>query len=197
MFRGKQVVITEKLDGENSSIYADGSYHARSVDSVAHPSRTRMSALAANIRTVGIPKGWKIVGENVYAKHSIYYNQLPDYFLVFGIIDENNISLSWDKVVEWCELLDLKTVPVIASFVWTQNFVDSAFWTSLYPTKSLYSTHNDAEGYVVRLAGEYSMDALGSSLSKFVRQGHVQAYYHWMNSELVFNSLASVKTSVC
>ena len=38
-FRGKQVVVTEKMDGENTTLYTDR-LHARSLDSRHHPSRT-------------------------------------------------------------------------------------------------------------------------------------------------------------
>jgi hypothetical protein len=36
---GREVVVTEKLDGENTTLYADH-VHARSVDSAHHPSRS-------------------------------------------------------------------------------------------------------------------------------------------------------------
>ena len=37
-FEGREIVVTEKLDGENTSMYADH-IHARSIDSRHHPSR--------------------------------------------------------------------------------------------------------------------------------------------------------------
>lgn len=37
-FEGKRVIVTEKLDGENASIY-NGYYHPRSVTDDGHPSR--------------------------------------------------------------------------------------------------------------------------------------------------------------
>lgn len=38
-FIGQEVVITEKMDGENSSLYPNGKTHARSLDSANHVSR--------------------------------------------------------------------------------------------------------------------------------------------------------------
>ena len=35
---GKQVIVTEKMDGENTSMYRHR-IHARSIDSLPHPSR--------------------------------------------------------------------------------------------------------------------------------------------------------------
>lgn len=46
-FAGKQVVVTEKMDGENTTLYRDF-VHARSIDSRFHPSRTWVKALQAN-----------------------------------------------------------------------------------------------------------------------------------------------------
>jgi len=40
-FDTQDVVVTEKMDGENTTLYTDG-YHARSLDSGFHPSRTRL-----------------------------------------------------------------------------------------------------------------------------------------------------------
>ena len=37
-FHGKRVIVTRKMDGENTSIYGDG-LHARSIDGRNHPSR--------------------------------------------------------------------------------------------------------------------------------------------------------------
>lgn len=45
---GCEVVVTEKLDGENTTLYADG-LHARSLDSAHHPSRGRVKALQGRI----------------------------------------------------------------------------------------------------------------------------------------------------
>lgn len=87
LFAGQQVVVTEKLDGENTTLYSSGHTHARSMDSGAHPSRSWVRALAATAGA-GLPEGWRVCGENVFAKHSVAYKALPSYFLVFGIYDE-------------------------------------------------------------------------------------------------------------
>lgn len=77
-FEGKEVVVTEKMDGENTSIYCDG-IHARSLDSRHHPSRSWVKGLQARIGWQ-IPEGWRLCGENVYAVHSIRYDDLESYF---------------------------------------------------------------------------------------------------------------------
>lgn len=76
-FVGREVVVTEKLDGENTTLYADG-LHARSVDSAHHPSRAWLKALHGRIAD-RIPAGWRVCGENLYARHSIPYDTLDGY----------------------------------------------------------------------------------------------------------------------
>jgi len=101
VFDGKEVVVTEKMDGENTTIM-NNIVHARSVDGRSHPSRNIVKQWAADWQHE-IPDGWKIRGENVYAKHSIFYDNLEAYFLGFAIWDESNICLSWDDTLEYID----------------------------------------------------------------------------------------------
>jgi RNA ligase len=80
IFANSDIVITEKLDGENTTFYPDY-LHARSLDSRHHPSRTWVKALHASIAH-NIPLGWPICGENLYARHSIAYKNLKSYFFL-------------------------------------------------------------------------------------------------------------------
>jgi hypothetical protein len=68
-FEGEEVVITEKMDGENTSLYRDY-YHARSLDSNSHPSQSWARQFHAQI-SWNIPEGWRVCAENLYARHSI------------------------------------------------------------------------------------------------------------------------------
>ena len=178
-FQGKRVIVTLKMDGENTTIYPDGYSHARSTDASPHPSRTRVRALAAEVGR-DIPEGWRICGENVYAVHSIRYNDLPDFFLVHSIW-EGDTCLSWGEVEYWSDLLELTTVPVI--------------WYGPMPSEEeltkIFSPYADAhEGYVVRVEDEFDAADFGSSVAKWVRPHHVQTDQHWMAGEMETNSLA-------
>jgi len=108
-FDRRRVVITEKMDGENTTMYADY-IHARSLDSSSHPSRGWVKNLHAQIRSK-ISPGWRICGENLFAQHTLHYANLPTYFMVFSIWDENNVCLSWDETRLYAGVLDLATVP--------------------------------------------------------------------------------------
>lgn len=92
IFANCQVVVTEKLDGENTTLYRDY-LHARSLDSRHHPSRAWVKALQARIGH-DIPKGWRICGENLYAQHAIAYQDLSSYFYLFAIWNQDNFCLS-------------------------------------------------------------------------------------------------------
>ena len=49
-FDGKNVVVTEKVDGENTSIYSNGCFHARSIDGRFHaPTQWPIRGIAGQI----------------------------------------------------------------------------------------------------------------------------------------------------
>lgn len=191
-FIGKDIIISEKIDGESSSFYHDY-YHARSLDSRHHDSRCWIKSYHANICR-NIPPQLRICGENLYAFHSIFYTKLPTYFFVFGIYDEHNYCLSWEETVEYCDLLGLSTVPVLYKGKFDLDFIKS-FWNG----KGTYPTYSDkerkipceAEGYVVRLQEQFHYDDFNKNCFKYVRKSHVQTDEHWMSKPVVPNMLIS------
>jgi hypothetical protein len=68
--RLEELVVTEKLSGENTTLYRDY-LHSRSLDYQPHPSRDWIKRLQAQIR-FDIPENFRVCGENVSAKHSIF-----------------------------------------------------------------------------------------------------------------------------
>ncbi len=175
-FVGKNIVITEKMDGENTTMYFDH-IHARSIDSRHHPSRDWVKRLHAQVKH-NIPESWRLCGENVYAKHSIYYETLPSYYLLFSIWDQRNICLSWDETLEWAELLGLETPAVLYRGVWDQSWFDNVDINT-----------EECEGYVVRLVDSFHYGHFSQSVAKWVRQSHVQSDSHWMHSDVEPNKL--------
>lgn len=180
-FLGKEVVATEKKDGENTNMYYD-LCHARSIDSKNHESRNWVKALHASIKN-DIPENMRICGENLYAKHSIYYEDLESYFYVFSIW-EDDIVLSWDETVSWANIFGLITVPVIYRGIWTKD-----------SHKECLSKLNldKQEGYVIRLADSFNVNAFSWSIAKWVRKSHVQTNQHWMYGKIVCNKLKGLK----
>lgn len=185
-FNGKRMIITEKMDGENSTMARDY-YHARSVDSKDHPSRSWLKRFHAHIAHE-IPKGWRICGENMYARHSIPYDDLQSYFYCFSIWNDKNMCLSWDDTVEWCKLLNMEHVPVLhESFIWDEF---TSHWMSDHDAVGFDPLKQ--EGYVVRNVNTFHYRDFGSNVAKYVRKNHVQTNEHWMHSKVIPNRLAPI-----
>lgn len=179
-FDGRQVVVTEKMDGENTTMYRDN-VHARSIDGKGGEDRAWVKQFWSQIRS-DIPEGWRICGENLWAKHSVSYSELKSYFYGFSIWDDFNIALPWADTVEYFDMLGVTPVPVLYEGIW-----DEAAIRNLVKSMDLEKT----EGYVVRLADSFHYDEFGQSVAKFVRKGHVQTDKHWRTQKFVPNSLAS------
>lgn len=179
-FKNKEIVVTEKMDGENATLYCDY-YHARSLDSKHHPSRDWLKNFHATFADQ-IPIGWRICGENMYAKHSIAYNRLDSFFYAFSLWD-GFVCKAWDETVEWFELLNLTTVPVLYRGLYDEDLLKDLAGNMDCSTQ---------EGYVVRVAAEFNLDQFSHSVSKFVRQGHVNTDQHWMYNAIEPNKLREV-----
>ncbi|GAB6902092.1 RNA ligase family protein [Kineosporia succinea] len=181
VLRAGEVVLTEKMDGENTTI-GPGYVHARSVDSPAHPSRTWVKALAARLAGE-LPDGMRVCGENLYARHSVGYDDLASYFLVFGVWlgDE---CLDWDATREWAGLLGLECVPELYRGPFPADGVPGL-------RRRWQEGHHRAvsEGFVVRTAGAFGRRGFGTHVAKWVRAGHVRTGTHWMSSEVTPNQL--------
>lgn len=179
-FINKEIIVTEKLDGENTSMYCN-KIHARSIDSGYHPSRTWIKALHASV-CYNIPKGFRICGENMQAKHAILYDNLPSYFFVFGIYNDSNVCLSWDETIALSNSLGLQTVPILYRGIWDEQKVQACF-----TARSVFG-NSAQEGYVCRKVDEFSYNDFIYSVSKFVRLFHVAGNEHW-SKEYIPNKL--------
>jgi ATP-dependent RNA circularization protein (DNA/RNA ligase family) len=180
-WEGTKVVITEKMDGECTTLARDY-MHARSPNYNPHLSRTRVRAEWGRIRNE-IPPDWKVCGENVSAAHSIKYTNLSSYFLVFSIWDESRCALSWDKTEEWVEMLGLNTVPVLWRGIWDEDKCREII-NKLDLTRQ--------EGVVIRPAGRYDWDHIADKrgvMGKWVRKGHITTNEHWMKKPVEWNLL--------
>lgn len=171
-------VVTEKMDGENTTIWSGGT-HARSPDGRHHPSRDWMKAYAAGISPQLDPVE-RIVGEYLYARHSIAYEALPTYFMGFAWIIDGAFQ-SWDDTVARFAQLGIQPVPVLARGDLSKADVEELTHKLDLETQ---------EGLVVRDAGAFHEDEMGVRMAKYVREGHVQTDTHWMHAQIVKNGLA-------
>lgn len=172
-FAGREVVVTEKLDGENTTLYRDG-LHARSLDSAHHPSRAWVKSLHGNVASA-IPEGWRVCGENMYARHSLPYDDLDSWFYAFSVWAGDR-CLSWDATVRFASELGVPTPKVL--------------WRGVFDERVLRRLRLDLtrqEGYVVRVADGFEFADFRCCVAKWVRTGHVQTDQHWMYGPVVAN----------
>jgi RNA ligase len=178
-FEGERVILSIKMDGENTSMYPNA-FHARSVDGRNHPSRNHAKAKWAEF-CGDIPEGWRICGENLYAEHSLPYDDLPSYMMAFSVWNRS-VCLPWDESLEWFELLGLDHVPVAYDGIYDEAVIKAI---------CLKSDRDKVEGFVLRKAAAFNYGAFRTSVAKYVRKNHVQTAKHWAYGQrIVPNKLA-------
>jgi len=179
-FEGKRIIVTEKMDGENTSCYNDY-MHARSIDGVTHPSRNWLKAFHAKM-SYNIPEDWRVCGENLYAQHTMTYDDLDSFFYVFSIWNETNECLSWDDTVFWAKLLELNVVPVLYDGIWDEEVIRG------------FTKDDNREGFVVRIADSFSYGDFRKALAKFVcgkfrKKLDEDTNFHWRYRPFELNKL--------
>ena len=123
---GRHIVLEEKIDGANSAIsftedgrlllqsrghYLTGGYRERHYNLMKQWAAAQKDALHAVLGARYI-----MYGEWMYAKHSIYYDALPHYFMEFDILDsETDTFLDTPSRHQLLSGLPIRSVPVLAS----------------------------------------------------------------------------------
>lgn len=197
-FFNQDIIVTEKIDGSNVSLDRFGCY-SRSTKNPSHPSFNALKSFHAILK----PNLWanhQYFGEWCYAKHSIKYNSLPAYFLLFGILSmelKPELPLywaSWEYTITHLKKLnasyglDIHTVPVLfEGKVHNANELEQLA-LSLTTEPSCYGAE-EKEGVVIRLAQEFRHKDFTRSIAKFVRANHVQTDTHWKHKNIIRNSL--------
>jgi len=191
----RKIIITEKLDGENSCVNSVGVFARSHAAPNNKPWANHLKELRALILKDIEENNIEIFGENLYAIHSIEYDNLDSHFYVFGI-RSGNTWLSWDKVEEICFLLDLKTVPVIGIYNTSdfenplefRNFVESiTINQSTFGSRDVSTGEKcEMEGVVISNYDGYETDDMGqivsSNVFKYVRSNHVKTDEHWIKN---------------
>ena len=173
---GKEIIITEKLDGENTGMTNDGVY-ARSHATFTTSPWSREVRQLHNIKVKGqLEDGVYLFGENMEGIHSIEYKKLESFFYIFGVRD-NNIWTPWEKVEEYSYLLDIPTVPVLFKGVVNTEKELKGLVNTLVTKPSQLG--GQIEGVVVRNSFLFHNDDFAENVMKWVRKGHVQTDSHW------------------
>lgn len=179
---GGELVITEKCDGSNLT-YTRRSVFARShAGPPTHRSFDLAKATHARIAHALAP-GVSVFCEYCYAVHSVVYDALPDYSLVFGVRDDDTRRFwAWDDVVALAADLGLPTVPVLFRGTVEGARALEATTTTLASEPSAFG--GVREGVVVRLAAAIEDGAFSRSLAKWVRKDHVSTDEHWLHQSI-------------
>lgn len=172
---GVDIVITEKLDGSNSSITNKGVYARSHVDFSKNPWDKEIWDIWHRIKG-DLSEGVFLFGENMAGIHSIEYTNLTSYFYLFGVRD-NNIWVPWESVEEYAFLLDLPTAPVLFKGIVSSEKELKDLTESLVKNPSKLG--GTIEGIVVRNAGMFHNDDFAENVMKWVRPNHVQTDVHW------------------
>lgn len=122
--KGKHLVVEEKCDGANSAIsftengelllqsrghYLTGGYRERYYNLMKQWANVHREAFYRVLRSRYI-----MYGEWMYAKHSVFYDALPHYFLEFDILDrENGRYLDTPSRKKLTAQLPIVSVPVL------------------------------------------------------------------------------------
>lgn len=172
-FEGKEVVVTVKMDGENTTLYNDY-IHARSLADKKHWSKAWIKNFHGQIAH-DIPDNMRLVIENVYAEHSISYKDLASY--CYGISCWSDLNcLDFEATLTWFELLGITPVPVLYRGVWDEKKIRSLY----QPTFE----GNVCEGYVVRTVEGFHYRDFAQHVAKFVRANHVTDNDHWFHGKV-------------
>lgn len=221
--RGKHLAVEEKVDGANSAIsfredgelllqsrghYLTGGYRERHYNLMKQWANVHQDAFFDVLGTRYI-----MYGEWMYAKHTVYYDKLPHYFLEFDIFDrQEQIFLSTQRRHEMLKNLPVVSVPVLKTgFFQNKEDLISLLGKSNYisenKTETLRQTSGrlglDAERQVRETDASDTMEGLYIKIEengqvidrlKYVRASFTQtvdvSQTHWLDRPIVPNGLA-------
>lgn len=192
---GVPIILTEKMDGSNTSIESRGCFARTHSGPPSHASFDGLKALHAQVG-YQIPPDMQFFGEWCYARHSIEYSELPGYFLLFGIREldldpDDAFWYAWAEVEEYAkDLLGVPTVPVLFKGIASSEKELKELVESFMNQPS--ACGGIREGVVARVAGQFADNEFSSCIMKCVRANHVQTTEHWKDQEIIKNKLRAL-----
>ncbi len=123
---GKHVVVEEKIDGANSAVSFDedgtlllqsrGHYLTGGAREVHYDLLKQWATVHTDCFFDVLGTRYIMYGEWMYAKHSMYYDALPNYFMEFDIYDrEKGVYLDTPSRRELTAKMPISSVPVLAA----------------------------------------------------------------------------------
>jgi RNA ligase-like protein len=222
--RGQYCVIEEKLDGANCGISLDERSRVR-LQSRGHvlvggPREKHWDLFKrwAGARATALAKlvdgGTTLYGEWLYAKHTVFYDQLPHYFMEFDLRDARgdfwstdrrrahladapivSVPVVWEGVVDDPRKLPkLVTTSLYKSPTWRDQLRAAAIAARVDPDQAMRDTdHEDtSEGLYVKVEDRTRGIVVGRY--KWVRASFISKIAdnqtHWLDRPIVPNQLA-------
>ena len=223
VIKGRHLVVEEKCDGANAAISFDGS------GELLLQSRGHYLTGGYRERHYNLMKQWAMVHRNVlfdllgmryimygewmYAKHTVFYDALPHYFLEFDILDrETGIFLDTLTRHEMLKNMPVVSVPVLGSGIYKtkeemlkllgqsryvtgnqrQNLWDAAVKLGLNPERNCYET--ELSGMMDGLYIKVEENGQVVDRMKYVRAAFLQCVdfseTHWIDRPIIPNQLA-------
>lgn len=186
----QDIVVEEKVDGANLGISFDelGNIGAQIRGSfLSYPYTGQWKNLSQWLRSRSeilfrqLGDRYILFGEWCYARHSIGYDRLPDWFLGFDIYDKvRSKFFSCSRRDSWMGNMSICPVPILKRGVALFQSLPSLLSLSRFATKP-------AEGLYLRLEKGRWLE----KRAKLVRPSFVQAMQdHWSKSRLQINRVA-------
>ncbi|MBI4606501.1 MAG: RNA ligase family protein [Planctomycetes bacterium] len=219
---GRHLVVEEKLDGANTGIRFDATgqllLQSRGHYLTGGPREKRFDlfkrwahSLAERLRPV-LGQRHVLYGEWLYAKHTVFYDQLPHYFLEFDVLDlETDEFLPTERRRGLLSGLPIVSVPVllrgeVATFEdlaklvgpslykssrWRERLIDACTELGLDPEQVLAETDGSdlMEGLYIKAEEEDCVVGRYKYVRTAFRSGVVEPEGAWLRRPLVPNGL--------
>jgi len=181
-----RVVVTEKLDGGNCCLKGGMVFGRTHSQEATHWSfgaiKTAYASMQACYPEVFEEYGdLQLFGENMQAVHSIEYDRLHGVFFLFAA-KAGGEWMSWDEVCEIARRLRIPTVPVVFDGVFENLEQLEQLLRAEAAKLSRVSSEVPGEGFVVRIASRFTDECFERSLSKYVRENHIQTDENWKST---------------
>jgi hypothetical protein len=193
-FLSGEVIVEEKVDGANLglSLGQDGRLRAQSRGNYLAPGRShaqwnplwpRLAEHRADLEE-GLRGGLMLFGEWCYAKHTVPYDALPDWFLGFDIFDVASRRFwSADRRNEWLRQKGLVSVPEVKRDCFSIKRLLSLLGYSAVGCTLM-------EGIYLRREQDGWLQARAKVVSTAFQQ---QIEEHWTRRPVTANQLAPVR----
>lgn len=181
LFAG-EVIVEEKMDGSNIGIIRHNKgFSLQKRNSLVGPSEHEQFSFFNNWahqqkyeQIMSLPVGTLLYGELLYATHTIYYDKLPEYVLIFDAKQDGD-WLDYDDRKHLCESHGFTMVPLVGRGNFSKNDVEG-----MVPEASAYGPI--AEGIVIKRYAKH-----GYFRGKLVKPGFMKQIEESDNKWPTFN----------